>query len=141
MKHLFQTALSQKSSDVWLLILRVCIASMMLSHGIPKFLKLISGEEIQFIDLLGIGQTASMILSVFAEFFCSFLILFGIVTRFAAFSLIINMSVAVFVAHAQDSFQKKELALLYLIVYITFLILGAGKYSIDHFIYKHLKKN
>jgi putative oxidoreductase len=112
----------------------------MLSHGIPKFLKLISGEEIQFIDFLGIGQTASMVLSVFAEFICSLLILFGFVTRIAAFSLIINMSVAVFVAHAQDPFQKKELALLYLVIYITIVIIGAGKYSIDHYIYRHLEK-
>jgi putative oxidoreductase len=140
MKYLFQTSLNQKYADVGLLILRLCIASFMLSHGIPKFLKLISGEEIQFIDFLGIGQTASMVLSVFAEFFCSSLILIGFVTRFAAFSLIINMSVAVIIAHAQDPFQKKELALLYLVVYITILFIGAGKYSIDHSIYKHLEK-
>jgi putative oxidoreductase len=42
------------------------------------------------------------------------------------------MLVAAFVAHAGDPFGKKEMALLYLLVYITLFITGPGKYSIDN---------
>jgi putative oxidoreductase len=41
------------------------------------------------------------------------------------------MAVAVFFAHAGDPFARKELALLYLLIFSVIFILGAGKYSLD----------
>ena len=136
MKQLFRTSVNQKAADIWLLLFRVCIASFMLTHGVQKLTNLFSGEEIQFINFLGIGQTASFALSTFAEFFCSVLILIGLATRFAAIPQIINMTVAVLMAHSHDPFKIKELALIYLLVFITILIFGGGKYSIDYLLFR-----
>lgn len=41
------------------------------------------------------------------------------------------MLVAAFIQHGDDPFGKKEMALLYLLVYVALLVLGGGKYSID----------
>jgi putative oxidoreductase len=41
------------------------------------------------------------------------------------------MTVAAFVAHAGDPFQKRELALFYSIAAVTLLLAGAGRYSLD----------
>jgi len=125
-----------KNIDFALLFLRLAIGIFMLTHGVGKFQKLSGDGPVQFADPLGIGATASLALAVFAEVLCSILLILGIITRPAALALIINMSVAAFIAHAGDAFRVREMALLYLAVYIVIAIAGAGKYSIDHCIDK-----
>ena len=102
----------------------------MLTHGIPKLQSLIAGN-VQFADPFGLGPTASLALTVFAEGLCSILLILGLATRFASIPLIINMLVAALVAHAGQPFGKKEMAFLYLLFYVGFLILGGGRYSLD----------
>ncbi|AHM60137.1 hypothetical protein D770_09400 [Flammeovirgaceae bacterium 311] len=131
MKQLFSTSYNRSLADAWLLLLRVCVAGFMFTHGIPKLQKLLAGGDIQFGDPIGIGVTASFILIIFAEVVCSSLILLGLLTRFASFVLIIAMSVAAFVRHADDPFSRKEPALLYLLIYITLLVFGPGRYAVD----------
>jgi putative oxidoreductase len=46
----------------------------------------------------------------------------------------ITMLTALLHVHAADPFGKKELPLMYLLFFFGFLILGAGKYSVDHLI-------
>jgi putative oxidoreductase len=50
------------------------------------------------------------------------------------------MMVAAFMAHGADPFAKKELALLYLLIYVTILVTGSGKYSLDHYLNKNKKR-
>jgi putative oxidoreductase len=48
------------------------------------------------------------------------------------------MLIAAFVVHSDDPFGKKEMAILYILPYITLLILGSGKYSIDYLLSQRL---
>lgn len=121
-----------------LLVLRVAVAAFMMVHGYQKLSGLLAGGEIQFADPIGIGQAASLYLAVFAEFFCSLLLLLGLATRLALIPLIITMLVAVFMIHAADPFNKKELGLLYLVTYLFLFVSGPGKYSVDHLISQNL---
>lgn len=125
--------------DFVLLIVRIAVAAFMLTHGYPKLMKLLAGGEIQFADPFGLGMYFSLVLAVFAEFFCSILVGLGIGTRLAAIPLIVTMSVAAFIAHSSDPFGRKELALLYLVVFVFLLFTGSGKFSVDYFISKKLK--
>jgi putative oxidoreductase len=125
--------------DFVLLIVRIAVAAFMLTHGYPKLMKLLAGGEIQFANPFGLGMYFSLVLAVFAEFFCSILVGLGIGTRLAAIPLIITMSVAAFIAHGSDPFGRKELALLYLVVFVFLLFTGSGKFSVDYFISKKLK--
>lgn len=122
--------------DIVLLVIRIFVGFAMLSHGFPKLQDLLSGEEIQFYDFLGMGQKISLILAVFAEFVCSIFIILGLFTRFAVFFLIITMAVAGLVIHSNDPFPKKETSLLYLSIYLIFFAFGPGRYSIDYMIGK-----
>lgn len=133
MKRTFSTNVNSNAVNFWLLIFRVAIGLFMLTHGIPKLQMLMAGN-IKFADPIGIGTTPSLILSTFAEFVCSVLLILGLATRLASIPLIINMLVAIFYALAKQPFQKKEVAIIYLLIFFGFLILGAGKYSIDHLI-------
>ena len=117
--------------DIGLLILRIGAGSMMLTHGYPKLMRLFGDEPIEFMDFLGIGPVISLSLAVFAEFLCSILIIIGFKTRLAAIPLMITMLTAALVAHAADPFGRKELPLLYFIVFLCMLIFGPGKFSID----------
>lgn len=131
MLNLFTTDYKRSHLDIWLLVLRVTIAVFMLTHGYAKFEKLFGPDEIAFSDPLGVTKPISLGLAVFGEFFCSILLAFGLFTRFAAFALFFTMFVAAFLAQAGATFGKRELALLYMLVYITFVVVGPGRYSLD----------
>lgn len=53
--------------------------------------------------------------------------------------MIFTMGIAFFVIHANDAFAMKELALVYLIVFILMYISGPGKYSVDYMIGRQLR--
>ena len=131
MRRIFSTSFSPSNIHTALLLLRVVVAAFMLTHGLPKLMNMMSGNS-KFGDPLGLGKDLSLGLTVFAEFVCAILLMLGLATRLALIPLIITMLVAAFVAHADDPFGKKEMALLYLVVFITLLITGPGKYSIDN---------
>ncbi len=131
MKKLFNTTINPQQLDLVLLVTRLTIAAFMLVHGIPKLGKFFAEEPITFGDPIGIGTIPSLVLTVFAEVFCSVLILIGFGTRLAVIPLIITMLVAVFIVHWQDGFGKMEPALHYLLVYVILLVTGSGKYSVD----------
>lgn len=131
MKTLFNKSLQLGNTDLALLFIRVSIALLMLTHGLPKLVKLFADEPIAFASVFGLSQSASLALAVFAEVFCSILILVGLGTRLAAIPVVITMAVAVFYIHAADPFSIKEMAVLYLLGFTFVLIAGAGKYSLD----------
>jgi putative oxidoreductase len=134
MKNSYSTSLNLQSVDVALLIFRIAISALILTHGIPKLITFFNSEEIAFADPIGLGETASFTLAVFAEFVCAVLIIFGFATRLAAIPLIITMAVAALIVHLPDGFGRQELPLLYMFGFILLLLTGAGKYSVDHFL-------
>lgn len=108
---------------------------MLMNHGLDKLLHF-SQKAGNFANPFGIGSTASLSLTIFAEFFCSVFIILGLFTRLACIPLIINMSVALFIAHKGDFFGQGELAGLFLIVFSTILFAGPGRVSLDRFLVK-----
>jgi len=136
MKKTYITSLDLQATDYGLLFIRLSVAVLMLFHGIPKLIQLFGPEEIVFADPIGIGHIATLALTVFAEVICSLLIAFGLATRLASFILLFTMGFAFFVIHAEDPFQMKELALIYLVIYTFITITGSGKYALDHYLLK-----
>lgn len=119
--------------NILLLALRIGVAVLMLTHGIPKLMNLINGD-FGFPDPIGLGSEFSLILAIFAEFFCSILILIGYRSRLASIPLIILMLVALLIVHGDDSILEHWNILLYIFTYAIFLHLGGGKYSITYYL-------
>ncbi|MCJ8154317.1 DoxX family protein [Chryseobacterium sp. SSA4.19] len=122
--------------DIVLLVVRVFIGFAMLSHGFPKLQMLLEGGDIEFFNFLGMGPKISLGLTVFAEFACSILLILGLFSRVALGFLIFTMIIAAFAVHGADPFEKREMSLIYLSIYLLLMVFGAGKISVDHMIEK-----
>lgn len=133
--------------DLGLLLGRVSIGLMMLvGHGMAKLWGSHGfGPPQMMVDgVKEMGLPAPLLmawLATLAETMCAGLVALGLLTRPAALALVINMSVAAFVAHAQDPLfftggRAKEMALLYLFPFLMFLLAGAGRFSIDRLIHR-----
>lgn len=66
-----------------------------------------------------------------SEFLGGIFLALGFLTRPAALFIAFTMGVAVFGVHAADPYQKKELAVAYLMIAGMFLFKGSGDWSID----------
>ena len=117
-------------NDFALAILRVGFSGAMLTHGIPKINMFLDNPS-GFADPIGIGATATLILAILAEVVAPLLVLIGLKTRIATIPVILIMATATFIHHANDDFNTKEKAILYLIAFIVIALAGPGKYSVD----------
>lgn len=87
-------------------------------------------------DFMGLGSTLSLGLAVFAEFFCSLLLITGLFTRLAVLPLIITMLV-IMKQHEWTLIGTHESVIFFFTGYMLILILGPGRYSLDHkFLYR-----
>ena len=120
--------------DLGLLILRVFAGiSLALAHGLGKLPP--SEGFMKGVQDLGIPAQAAW-LSGFAETFGGLALAAGFMTRPAALLIAINLSVAAFLRHANDPYPRKELPFLFLAVAVMFVLVGAGRYSVDRMMRK-----
>lgn len=133
MKKIFHSQLAYTNFSVFLL--RLIFGGLFVYHG---YMKLISYDTIapHFPDLIGIGSKISFILVIFAELVCGFFVAIGFLTRLAVVPIFITMIVAYFIAHGRDTFDKKELAFMFLLLSVVIFVLGSGKFSLDRLIFK-----
>lgn len=136
MKKFFLTVpKGTKNANLAAFIMRIGFGAVMIpSHG---YVKLVQFNELknEFVDFLGLGGTLSLSLAVFAEFFCSLLLIFGLFTRFATIPLLATMLVAMSV-HNWALFGQYELATIFFVGFLSILTLGPGKFSLDYLIFK-----
>lgn len=130
-KLLFDAGKGGIARDLALALLRVALAgTMALQHGWPKLARW-SELSAKFPDPLGVGPAASLALAIFGELVCGALLAVGLMGRLAALPLAATMAVAAFVHHGGDPFRDKELALVYLVGFVTLALTGPGRVSID----------
>ena len=126
---------SSKSVSFSLLVLRIGISiSMIYLHGYPRLINF-SKINSEFADPLGIGTETSLALVVFAEFFCSLFLIFGLLTRWICVPLIITMIVATWIVNGGKDFIFQEKSFIYLICYINLIISGSGYFSLDFILF------
>jgi putative oxidoreductase len=127
-----------KLQDFGLLAVRLLSGGMMLTHGLPKFDRLFGEGPVKFADPFGLGPEISLGLVLFAEVGCSLLVMLGFKTRWATLPLLFTMLMAAFYAHGSDPFSDKELSLLFFSVFLSVLISGGGRFSVDGWVKKSI---
>ena len=139
MKKFFLTvSKGTATSNLTSLILRVGFGMLMIpNHGYAKLVEF--GERKgQFMSFMGLGSTTSLSLAIFAEFFCSIFLIFGLFTRLSAIPLLITVLVIMSV-HNWEFFGKHELASAFFIGYFAVFLLGPGKFSLDYLLFKRAR--
>ena len=133
--------LTKSYSDQGLLFMRLGLGIMFLIHGFPK---ISGGPEVWSkiggaMGNLGItfAPTFWGFMAAFSEFGGGFLLICGLFTRPASFLLASTMLVATVMHYSMgDSFAyKTSRPLELMIVFIGLFLLGAGKFSLDSFLF------
>jgi putative oxidoreductase len=124
--------------DIALLLLRVWLGlTMLLVHGLDKLMNFGSKAD-AFADPLGVGSTVSLGLTVFAEVVCAVLLTLGFLSRLAAATLAVTMTVAFFVVHGaslEPGPGSGELAFVYLAGFLAILLAGPGRWALDAMVF------
>jgi putative oxidoreductase len=119
------------SLDFGLLALRLGAGGTMLwQHGWGKLIGFADKMD-SFPDPFGAGPMVSLGLITLAETACAGLVLLGLWTRITTIPLIIGMAVAAFMVAGGKSFAQQELAVLYLLAFLTLFFTGSGRFSLD----------
>jgi putative oxidoreductase len=138
MRKLLSTKYSAGAFNAAILILRLSVGIIMMKHGYDKlvnFEKTLNGPP-QFMNFLGLGSNVSLILLIFAEFFCSLFLILGLFTRLACIPLIIATCVMIFMVHNGEVLGQAQTPALFLTGYIVLLFVGPGRVSVDSMISK-----
>lgn len=122
----------ETAKNIGLLWLRVLMGLAIATHGYDK---VFGGVVHQLAEgLAGLGFPIPVVfawLASLSEFAGGLLIALGLGTRVAAVFVFVTMSVAVFIAHAKDPFQVKEMAFLFFTISGALIALGGGRFSLD----------
>jgi putative oxidoreductase len=135
MKKLLSTKYSAGAFSTAMLVLRLTVGILMMMHGYDKLVHF-GAKQNTFMNFLVMGSTVSLVLVVFAEFFCSLFLILGLFTRLATIPLIIATGVMVYKVHNVDIFGDGELPALYFACYFIILLVGPGRVSVDSMIGK-----
>lgn len=141
MKKLFLNAANPINLSFGLLLIRVIIGVMMAFYGYEKLIHFDEMAASDFwaknVSFLGMTGKIPLALTIFAEFFCSLLLIVGLLTRLALIPLIICMGYIVAVVgqftivEAGEHGSQLNSGFLYFIIYLGLFFTGAGKYSLD----------
>lgn len=123
--------------SAFLLVLRLFFGGLIMWHGIGKIVHF--GElSASFPDPLSLGHRFSLVLAIFAEAFCGLAFVAGAFYRLALIPLIFSMAIALLWVHHGQAFAHKELALIYLVMFVVLYVMGAGGFSLDDLIAQRL---
>lgn len=150
-RFLFDCGTRDVVGSTGLAVLRVSVGlMMMLGNGLPKlraYDALKAGWHVpEIFPLCYLSPQLSLIATIGAELVAAALLVCGLLTRPAAFVLGFAMVVAAFDVHGahpwvtQGAGPSKELALLYLVPALVFLLSGAGAWSLDANLYREPKR-
>lgn len=126
--------------NVALLAMRLLFGGLLLWHGVSKMMA-IDTLSASFPDPMGLGGRLSLYLTIFVEVVCSVAVIFGAFYRLALIPIVVAMAVALFWVHRGDAFVAKELALIFLVVFVLMFMMGAGACALDNIIAKRLYEN
>lgn len=129
--NLLNDKTSKWATDFALLLLRVGFGGMMIpAHGYKKLknFEVLKGE---FYSFMGLSSSLSLSLAIFAELFCSVLLILGFMTRLVTIPLMVTMLVAMNML-GWEIVGKNELPFLFFMAYIVIFFAGPGKFSVDY---------
>jgi len=138
MKKLFKKSLSTQISsqtlNLSLLVFRIAISlSILNTHGWNKLMDF-EGNAAHIPDPFGLGGVANVIIAIIADVVFAGFVAAGFLTRLSALVVLQVTLVGLLVVHINDPWKVKDIPLMYSLAFGLLVALGAGKYSIDHWL-------
>lgn len=137
---IFESSQSEWNSRI-LSVLRVVVAALFIEHGLQKLFGIPAGTT----PRPPVALMSQMGLAGVLETFGGLAILLGLFTRPIAFLLCGEMAVAYFQAHFPRSFYPiingGEVVVLFCFIFLYFVFVGAGVWSIDAMIARSRRPN
>jgi putative oxidoreductase len=143
------TTLSEKKTDLSLLIIRAFLGIVIFAHGAQKLFGWFGGYGFDgtmhyFTDTVGLPYVIGALV-ILGESFGAIALVLGLFGRFMSASIFIIMLGALYFDHAQNGFYMNwygnraggegyEFDLLVFGLSLPIIILGSGAFSIDHYI-------
>jgi putative oxidoreductase len=141
MKKLFLNNGAGFNLDLGLLLIRVMLGTLMAFYGFEKLTHFNEMAASDFwaknISFFGMSGAVPLTLTIFAEFFCSLLLIVGLFSRFSLIVLAFCMAYIFLVIFPMEILSKGQngyefnSAFTYFIIYVGLLFTGVGKYSLD----------
>jgi putative oxidoreductase len=141
MKKLISLSSASINLDLGLLLIRLMVGVLMAFYGYEKLSHFSDMAASDFwtknVSFLGMTGKIPLTLTIFAELFCSILLILGLFTRQATFVLMFCMAyifLVVFpfnIINAGDNGMEFNTAFVYFVIYLGLFFTGAGKYSLD----------
>ena len=141
MKKLLSTSIEPIHLSLGLLLVRLIIGVVMAFYGYEKLTHFNEMAASDFwakeISFLGFTGKVPLALTIFAEFFCSLLLIIGLFTRLSIIPLLICMGYIIIVVSkfsiisSGDNGIQVNTAFVYFMIYLALFLTGPGKYSVD----------
>jgi putative oxidoreductase len=115
-----------------LLVLRVVLGAVMIAHGYPKVFGGLQ-RHVHMVSNLGLPGWLAYV-SALAEFGGGILLVVGLLTRCAAFAVLIDLAVAIWKVHWKNGFTAPggyEFPLALAAIAFALIFFGAGPISLD----------
>jgi putative oxidoreductase len=132
--------------DFGILIIRIIIGILMAFYGYEKLVHFQEMAASDFwannVSFLGQKGAFPLALTVFAEFFCSLLLIIGLFTRLSLLPLLFCMAyifLVIFpfsIISSGDNGMEINTTFFYFIIYLGLFFTGPGKYSLDYMLLK-----
>ncbi|RLA72751.1 MAG: DoxX family protein [Epsilonproteobacteria bacterium] len=135
----FTEPLLNKMQSLSLLFLRLILAYGFYEPAMMKWKDISSVAE--WFSSMGIPlPTLNAYMAASTELAGVFLLTFGLLTRLISIPLIVIMIVAITTVHLSNGFSSGnngfEIPLYYMLMLLVLVAYGAGKFSVDHFLFK-----
>lgn len=119
------------SQDGALLLLRVLASlSLLIVHGGHKIIDWQTGIG-SFPDPFGMGPEITFALAVISNGVSPILVILGVFTRLATLPVLATTLTGFFLIHWNDPLDVMDTPYIYSVVFLTILLLGPGRYSLD----------
>ncbi len=139
-KEIFFSDPGSPLNNAALLVYRILLAiELFRVHGMKKFKgKKGQGENIP--NPLKLPAGLNNFVAIFAEIIAPFLIIAGIGTRLVVLPVIGITAIGYFIVHRKDNIEVRDIPYMYTLSFLLLLILGAGTYSIDAYVFDFLNR-
>lgn len=133
-KQILYSDLGTSFNNAALLAFRVLLAiELFRVHGMKKF-RVEDGQKEHVPNPLHLPEKLNGLVATFSDTVIPFFIILGLGTRLAVLPTIGVTAIGYFVVHRNDSLEVRDVPYMYTLSLLLLLALGAGTYSLDHYL-------